>query len=291
LYAVGFILVAILGHLAYFAPPGNGNPEGVGSRTWMRGHTGPWEWYLGDWKEGDQHGHGYAISWDGDTYEGEFRAGEKHGYGTYHHHDGRKDVGYFFEDTFQGDTKPNSTGEDLQHKEPKEGEKTQFRKLFMKHNFATTVAARFAPGLSLFSDAGDLMEQDKLRNTLLAMKIDAKAISKIQQSLVNAPSQVKPTNNHKNYKSVVSQRSVYTSYGCVSDNMGSKIPSRWTPSGNLTSSNLPTSYGTGLTSGVTGHEGGEDDLCMWMRYELLMNQVDAALGNYPHLRTKVFYYS
>jgi len=256
----------------------------------MSGDDSPWEWYLGDWKENEPHGHGYAVSWDGDTYDGEIREGKKHGYGTYHHYDGRKDVGYFVEDAFQGDTKPNSTGEDLQHKEPKEGEKTQFRKLFMKHNFATTVAARLVPSLSLFSQDGN-EEQAKLRNTLLAMKTDAKAIRKMQESIVSARSRVKPTSIQKNHKSVVSEKSVHTGCGCVSDNMGSKIPSRWTPSGNLTSSNLPTSYGTGLTSGVTGHEGGEDDLCIWMQYELLMNQVDAALGNYPHLRTKVFYYS
>jgi len=164
------------------------------------------------------------------------------------------------------------------------GEEAQLHTLSMKQHFALMVAARLVPVVSVFSDAGDLEEQDKLRNTLLTMKIDAKAISEIQQSIVSTPSQVKPTNDRKTYKAVVSEKSVHSSHACASDNVGSNRPSS-----NMPSSNLPKSYGTGLTSGVTGHEGGEDDLCMWMRYELLINKVDAALGNYPHLRTKVFY--
>jgi len=123
-----------------------------------------------------------------------------------------------------------------------------------KQTFASMVATKLAPN--------DQVQQDKLKNALSNLKFDVMAIHEILAA--------KPTRDHK---SVTGENG-----GAKSHSATSAIVSR----------HLATSLGTGLTSGVTGHEGGDDDLCMWMRYELLMNKVDAALENYWHLRTMVF---
>ena len=51
--------------------------------------------YIGEWKDGWEHGQGTFTLADGSKYVGEWKNGKKHGQGTYTWADGRKYVGRF----------------------------------------------------------------------------------------------------------------------------------------------------------------------------------------------------
>jgi hypothetical protein len=59
-----------------------------GTKTFVSGNQ-----YVGEWKEGTQHGQGIYIYSDGDKYVGELRGGKLHGQGTYTWAMGEKYVG------------------------------------------------------------------------------------------------------------------------------------------------------------------------------------------------------
>ena len=51
--------------------------------------------YVGEWKNGKQHGQGTFTQYSGDRYEGEWRDGRENGQGTFIWSDGRKYEGEF----------------------------------------------------------------------------------------------------------------------------------------------------------------------------------------------------
>jgi len=59
--------------------------DGLGSLTHPDGRK-----YVGEWKDGKQHGQGTFTSSDGRKYEGEWKDGKQHGQGTFTWSDGRK---------------------------------------------------------------------------------------------------------------------------------------------------------------------------------------------------------
>jgi len=75
-----------------------GKREGLGVFFWSDGSL-----YEGFWLAGEASGRGRMLHDNGDVYEGEWREGQLHGKGTYYHHgDGTRFSGNWFEDTQSG---------------------------------------------------------------------------------------------------------------------------------------------------------------------------------------------
>jgi hypothetical protein len=58
--------------------------------------------YVGEWKDGYQHGQGIETNWDGSKYVGEWKNGSKHGQGVETYQDGSKYVGEFIGGYYEG---------------------------------------------------------------------------------------------------------------------------------------------------------------------------------------------
>ena len=58
--------------------------------------------YIGEWKDGKEHGQGIFIWADGEEYIGHWKNGEKHGQGTYTYPSGAKYVGQWMNGDFHG---------------------------------------------------------------------------------------------------------------------------------------------------------------------------------------------
>ena len=54
--------------------------------------------YVGEYKDGKQHGHGSETYPNGKKYIGEYNDGKKHGQGTFTYPDGKKGIGKFRND-------------------------------------------------------------------------------------------------------------------------------------------------------------------------------------------------
>jgi hypothetical protein len=63
-----------------------------GTHTWASGKFAG-DKYVGEHKDGQQHGQGTYIYANGDKYVGEFKGSEQHGQGTYIHADGKIEKG------------------------------------------------------------------------------------------------------------------------------------------------------------------------------------------------------
>jgi hypothetical protein len=77
-------------------------PHGKGQITWE--YTG--DIYDGEWRHGNQHGHGRIKYATGDVFEGSFKNDLKHGRGTYQWKDGRQYDGLYVNDRSED---PNGT--------------------------------------------------------------------------------------------------------------------------------------------------------------------------------------
>ena len=68
-----------------------------GTYAWSDGDK-----YVGEWKNGKQHGQGTYTWASGDKYVGEYKDGKEHGQGTYTWADGNKYVGEWKDEKFHG---------------------------------------------------------------------------------------------------------------------------------------------------------------------------------------------
>jgi len=75
----------------------DGKQHGQGTYTWVSGDK-----YVGEYKDGKQHGQGTYTYVNGGKYVGDWKDGKEHGQGTFTYANGNKYVGEFLNGKFNG---------------------------------------------------------------------------------------------------------------------------------------------------------------------------------------------